>query len=200
GGQSWSDVTPESLPKWGRVNAIDISPHQAGKAYVSVYRFMLDDWEPYAYRTTDYGQSWTRITTGDNGIPSDIPVRVVREDPEQPGLLYAGTEFGMYISFDDGAHWQPFQQNLPTTPITDIEMHRGDLVLSTMGRGFWIMYNVSHLRQLNRQVARSEAHLFQPADQYRMRYNRPDQRDPANPQYPPPGVMVDYYLAESPQD
>lgn len=199
GGQNWSDVTPESLPKWGRINAIGISPHQAGKAYVSVYRFMLDDWEPYVYKTTDYGQSWTRITTGDNGIPSDIPVRVVREDPKRAGLLYAGTEFGMYVSFDDGAHWQLFQQNLPTTPITDIEVHRGDLVLSTMGRGFWIMYNLSPLRQLNWQVANSEAHLFRPAAQYRMRYNRPDQRNPANPQYPPPGVMIDYYLAKTPQ-
>lgn len=201
GGTNWSDVTPESLPKWGRVNAIEVSPHQAGKAYVSVHRFMLDDFSPYVYKTTDYGQSWTRITTGDNGIPSDVPVRVVREDPERSGLLYAGTEFGMYVSFDDGENWQSFQQNLPTTPVSDIELHRGDLALSTKGRGFWIMDNLAPLRQLNRQVARSDAHLFDVPDQHRLRYNVPGAYgggEPHDPDYPPPGVMIDYYLAEEP--
>ena len=201
GGGEWTDVTPEGLPRYGRVNAIEISPHQAGKAYAAVYRYQLDDWEPYVYKTTDYGQSWTRITTGDNGIPADVPARVVREDPERPGLLYAGTEFGMYVSFDDGAHWQPFQQNLPTTPITDIEMHRGDMALSTMGRGFWIMDNLTPLREASEQVAGADAHLFAVADQHRMRYYAPGAYgggSPADPEYPQPGVMIDYYLAEEP--
>jgi len=202
GGESWTDVTPEGLPKWGRVNAIEISPHEPGTAYVAVYRYQLDDWEPYLYRTTDYGESWTRLTTGDNGIPADHPVRVVREDPEREGLLYAGTEFGMYVSFDDGAHWQPLQQNLPTTPITDIELHRGDLILSTMGRGFWIMDNLAPLRQARPQVAEADAHLFDVPDQYRMRYDAPGGYGPgggpAAPEYPTPGVMVDYYLQDEP--
>jgi photosystem II stability/assembly factor-like uncharacterized protein len=204
GGETWSDVTPEGLPKWGRVNAIEISPHQPGTAYASIYRFQLNDFEPYVYKTTDYGASWTRLTTGDNGIPADHPVRVVREDPERPGLLYAGTEFGMYVSFDDGANWQPFQQDLPTTPITDIELHRGDLVLSTMGRGFWVMDNLSPLRQLNQQVAEAETHLFEVPDQYRMRYRAPGGYGsgdaPHEPEYPPPGVMIDYYFEEEPAE
>ncbi len=201
GGGEWTDVTPEGLPRYGRVNAIEISPHQAGKAYVAVYRYQLDDWEPYVYKTTDYGQSWSRLTTGDNGIPADVPARVVREDPERPGLLYAGTEFGMYVSFDDGAHWQPFQQNLPTTPVTDIEMHRGDMALSTMGRGFWIMDNLTPLREASQRVAEADAHLFEVADQHRMRYYSPGAYgggSPADPEYPRPGVMIDYYLGEEP--
>jgi len=199
GGGNWADVTPESLPKWGRVNAIEISPHDPGTAYVAVYRFQLDDFEPYLYKTTDYGESWTRLTTGDNGIPADHPVRVVREDPERPGLLYAGTEFGMYVSFDDGAHWQPLQQNLPTTPITDIELHRGDLILSTMGRGFWIMDNVTPLRQADSQVAAADAHLFDVPDQHRMRYYGAGDA-PDDPEYPTPGVMIDFYLEDEPTD
>ena len=204
GGGTWTDVTPEGLPKWGRVNAIDISPHDPGTAYVAVYRFQLDDFEPYVYKTTDYGESWTRLTTGENGIPDDHPVRVVHEDPERPGLLYAGTEFGMYVSFDDGAHWQPFQQNLPTTPITDIELHRGDLILSTMGRGFWIMDNLSLLRQVEPQLAEADAHLFDVPDQHRMRYDAPGRyggsEAPDEPEYPTPGVMIDYYLQEKPTE
>ena len=204
GGGNWADVTPEGLPKWGRVNAIEISPHDPGTAYVAVYRFQLDDFEPYLYRTTDYGESWTRLTTGDNGIPADHPVRVVREDPERPGLLYAGTEFGMYVSFDDGAHWQPFQQNLPTTPITDIELHRGDLILSTMGRGFWVMDNLAPLRQAESELAAADAHLFNVPDQHRMRYSAPGGYGgggaPDDPEYPTPGVMIDFYLQDEPAE
>jgi len=204
GGDSWTDVTPDGLPKWGRVNAIEISPHDSGTAYAAIYRFQLDDFEPYVYKTTDYGSSWTRVTTGDNGIPKDHPVRVVREDPERAGLLYAGTEFGMYVSFDDGDHWQSFQQNLPTTPITDIELHRGDLVLSTMGRGFWIMDNLAPLRQLDQRVPTADAHLFEVPNQRRMRYRSPGGFGaggaPHDPEYPPPGVMIDYYLDAEPSD
>lgn len=200
GGVRWDEVTPSDLPPGGRVQSIEPSPHQAGKAYIAVYRYLLGDWEPYIYRTTDYGESWTRLTSGDNGIPADHPTRVVREDPDREGLLYAGTEFGMFVSFDDGATWQPFQQNLPVTPVTDIEVYRGDLVLSTMGRSFWVLDNLSVLHQLDADVAGADNHLFEPRAGYRMRYRSRGYREPGpeQPEYPTPGVMIDYYLSEEP--
>jgi photosystem II stability/assembly factor-like uncharacterized protein len=143
GGATWTEITPPDLPPEGRVQHVEPSPHRRGKAYVAVLRYLLGDWQPYIYRTTDYGETWTHLTPGTNGIPADFPTRVVREDPDREGLLYAGTEFGLFVSFDDGAHWQPFQQNLPVTPVTDIKVYRRDLVLSTMGRSFWILHNVT---------------------------------------------------------
>ena len=122
-GKTWKNVTPKDLPPGGRVQNIEVSPHRNGSAYVAVYRYLLDDFQPYLYRTNDYGETWTRLTDGKNGIPADYPTRVVREDPEREGLLYAGTEFGIFVSFDNGAHWQSFQQNLPVTPVTDIRVH-----------------------------------------------------------------------------
>ena len=198
GGGTWTDVTPEDIPPGGRVDAIEPSPHRPGAAYVAVLRYQLADPAPYIYRTTDYGATWTRLTTASNGIPADVPTRVVREDPERPGLLYAGTEFGVFVSFDDGVHWQSLQQDLPATPVTDLKIHRGDLVLSTMGRGFWIMDDLGPLRQLDETIANSELHLFQPADAYRMRYStrRRTPPDPADPEYRPVGAFIDYYLAE----
>ncbi len=149
GGKTWKNVTPKELPPGGRVQNIEDSPHRKGSAYIAVYRFLREhDLEPYIYRTDDYGATWTRLTDGTNGIPDSHPTRVVREDPERAGLLYAGTEFGFFVSFDNGKRWQPLQQNLPGTPVTDIRVHRGDLVIATMGRSFWIMDNVSPLRQL----------------------------------------------------
>jgi photosystem II stability/assembly factor-like uncharacterized protein len=197
GGATWTDVTPSDLPPEGRVQTIEPSPHRPGKAYIAVYRYLLGDWQPYIYRTEDYGASWTRLTTGRNGIPADYPTRVVREDPDREGLLYAGTEFGMFVSFDDGAHWQPFQLNLPVTPVTDIKVYRQDLVLSTMGRSFWILHDITPLHELDRRVASAEAHLFQPRDAYRMRYYSFG-RDPADPEYPAAGAVIDYYLGEEP--
>ncbi|HET9012245.1 MAG TPA: hypothetical protein VFN38_10560, partial [Gemmatimonadaceae bacterium] len=147
-GKSWTNVTPAGLPPGGRVQNIEPSPRRAGAAYVAVVRYLLGDFSPYIYKTEDYGRSWTRLTTGANGIPADAPTRVVREDPDRPGLLYAGTEFGMYLSFDDGAHWRPFQLNLPITPVTDIRVHRQDLVLSTQGRSFWILDDLTPLHQM----------------------------------------------------
>ncbi|HEX7118782.1 MAG TPA: hypothetical protein VF212_08345 [Longimicrobiales bacterium] len=195
GGESWQNVTPKDLPPGGRVQNIEPSPHDPAKAYVAVYRYLVaDDWAPYIYRTTDYGRTWTRLTDGENGIPADYPTRVVREDPDREGLLYAGTEFGIFISFDDGASWQPFQQNLPVTPVTDIEVYRKDLVVSTMGRGFWILDNVTPLHQLSDEVAGARAYLFQPRAAYRLRY-RARGGGPADPEYPEPGAMIDYYLA-----
>ncbi len=195
GGKTWENVTPKDLPPGGRVQNIEPSPHDPARAYIAVYRYLVaDDWEPYIYRTNDYGRTWTRLTTGKNGIPADYATRVVREDPDREGLLYAGTEFGIFISFDDGANWQPFQLNLPRTPVTDIEVYRKDLILSTMGRGFWILYNITPLHQISDRVARSRAHLFQPNVAYRLRY-RAGGGGPADPQYPPPGAVIDYYLS-----
>jgi photosystem II stability/assembly factor-like uncharacterized protein len=205
GGESWTDVTPPDMPPEGRMNAIAISPHQPGKVYIAGYRFQLDDWAPYIYRTTDYGETWTRLTDGTNGIPADYPVRVVREDPDREGLLYAGTEFGIFVSFDDGAHWQSLQLNLPATPITDIELVYGDLVLSTMGRSFWILDNVTPLHALSpersAELAQADAHLFPPRSTYRMRYRTPGgsgARSPGSPEYPSPGATIDYYLGSAP--
>jgi len=196
-------VTPPDLPPGGRVQTIEDSPHRKGSAYIAVYRYLREhDLQPYIYATTDYGATWTRLADGRNGIPADYPTRVVREDPSQEGLLYAGTEFGMFVSFDNGRHWQTLQQNLPATPVTDIRVHRKDLVLSTMGRAFWIMDNVSLLQQLasrHELVLRSEAYLFPPREAYRLRYS-PTAAAPDQPQYPPPGATIDYYLAGEPAD
>jgi len=151
-GKTWKNVTPAGLPPGGRVHTIEDSPHRRGSAYVSVYRMYFNDFKPYLYMTNDYGQHWTLLTDGTNGIPADEPMHVVREDPEQEGLLYAGTLQGAYVSFDQGKHWQTLQQNLPATPVTDIKVHHGDLVISTMGRSFWIMDDIAPLRQLAASV------------------------------------------------
>ncbi|MBI3491265.1 MAG: hypothetical protein HY047_05720 [Acidobacteria bacterium] len=151
-GKTWKNVTPPGLPPGGRVHTIEDSPHRKGSAYVSVYRLYFNDFKPYLYMTNDYGAHWTLLTDGTNGIPSDQPMHVVREDPEQEGLLYAGTLQGAFVSFDQGKHWQTLQQNLPATPVTDIKVHHGDLVASTMGRSFWIMDDVAPLRQLAASV------------------------------------------------
>ena len=168
-GKSWRNITPKDLPEGGRVQWIEASPHRRGSAYFAVYRYLLGDYAPYLYRTDDYGQTWTRLTDGRNGIPADWPTRVVREDPDREGLLYAGTEFGMFISFDNGAHWQPFQLNLPHVPITDIRVHRKDLVIATQGRAMWILDNISALHQIDAQTSASAVTLYTPRDGYRTR-------------------------------
>ncbi len=199
GGASWTDITPPDLPPEGRVQTIDPSPHDAATAYVAVYRYLLGDYAPYLYRTDDYGATWTRLTDGANGIPADHPTRVIREDTEVEGLLYAGTEFGMFVSFDDGANWAELQQNLPATPITDIKVHQGDLVLSTMGRGFWVMDDLSRIRSVARTTfAMDEPHLFEPNDAVRRRGGgfgfgpQPAVR----PRMSTPGVVIDYWIPE----
>jgi photosystem II stability/assembly factor-like uncharacterized protein len=207
GGLSWTDVTPP-MPRLGRVNAIEISPHNPAKVYVAVYRYLLGDFQPYLFRTTDYGATWTSLTDGENGIPADFPVRVVREDPDRKGLLYAGTDFGMFISFDDGASWQSFQLNLPVTPITDLEVVRKDLVVSTMGRSFWVLDDLTPLHQLDVAAidpysdtsGHSGAQLLRPRDAYRLRYRRPGGFSATNgsdPSYPSPGALIHYYLAQT---
>ena len=182
-GKKWTNVTPKDLPPGGRVQFIEASPHRKGSAYYAVYRWLLGDYQPYIYKTNDYGATWTRLTDGKNGIPADWPTRVVREDPDREGLLYAGTEFGMFISFDNGARWQPFQLNLPNVPIADIKVHRKDLVVATQGRAIWILDNLTSLHQLSPQLKTSEAHLFKPRDGYRTRIG------PNNL-----GPVIEYYL------
>ena len=204
GGKTWTNVTPKDLPPGGRVQNIDPSPHRPGAAYVAVLRYLLGDFQPYIYKTENYGKTWTRLTTGSNGIPADYPTRVVREDPTRPGLLYAGTEFGMFVSFDDGAHWHPMQLNLPITPVTDIVVHRNDLVISTQGRSFWILDDITPLQQMTDAVASEAAHLFTPREAIRYRYRagfggaeaERTATDDA-PQYPPAGAMIDYWLSSS---
>ena len=154
-GKTWKNVTPRDLPPGGRVHTIEDSPHRRGSAYVSIYRMYLDDFKPYLYMTNDFGEHWTLLTDGTNGIPANQPMHVVREDPEQEGLLYAGTLEGAYVSFDQGKHWQSLQQNLPATPVTDLKVHHGDLLAATMGRSFWIMDDVAPLRQIAASVTRS---------------------------------------------
>jgi len=186
-GKSWTNVTPKDLPTGGRVQYIEPSPHRRGSAYYAVYRYLLGDYQPYIYRTDDYGKTWMRLTDGKNGIPEDWPTRVVREDPDREGLLYAGTEFGMFISFDNGAHWQSFQLNLPNVPVTDIKLHRKDLIVSTQGRAFWILDNVASLHQITPQMSASEVHLLKSRDGYRTRLN--------------PGILgpnIEFYLPATP--
>jgi photosystem II stability/assembly factor-like uncharacterized protein len=168
-GKTWTNITPKDLPPGGRVAWIDASPHRPGSAYYAVYRYLLGDYAPYIYKTDDYGQSWTRLTSGTNGIPADWPTRVVREDPEREGLLYAGTEFGMFISFDNGQQWQPFFLNMPQVPINDIRVHRGDLVVATQGRAMWILDNLSALRQITPASRANEFTVYTPRDGYRTR-------------------------------
>ncbi|HUF68059.1 MAG TPA: hypothetical protein VMM79_05345 [Longimicrobiales bacterium] len=168
-GLEWTDITPPDLPEGGRVQFIEPSPHRPGSAYYAVHRFLLGDYTPYIYRTDDYGQSWQLLTDGTNGIPEDWPTRVVREDPDREGLLYAGTEFGMFISFDNGANWQPFRLNMPHVPISDMKLKNKDLVVVTQGRGAWILDNVSSLHQIGPQINANEPHLYRPRDGYRTR-------------------------------
>ena len=192
-GKTWKNVTPAGLPPGGRVQNIDASPVREGSAYIAVYRFLREhDLRPYLYRTDDYGATWTRLTDGHNGIPVDHPTRVVREDPERAGLLYAGTEFGVFVSFDNGSRWVTLQQNLPATPVTDIRVHRGDLVIATMGRSFWIMDDVAPIRQ--RATATAGLTLLRPST--RVRYRRAGGGRGASPQYPPVALAIDYVLPD----
>jgi len=195
GGGSWSEITPRGLPRYGTVDAIEVSPHQPGRAYIAVHAYRLDDFSPYVFRTNDYGGSWQRLTDGRNGIPADHPVRVVREDPDRQGLLYAGTEFGLFVSFDDGARWQSLQLNLPVTPVTDLAVQRKDLVVATQGRSFWILDDLTTLHQLDREMAREQVWLFDPRDPYRVDIGGAFR--PRWPDYPREGVWIFYHLASA---
>jgi len=196
GGQNWTDVTPENLPPNGRVDAIDPSPHNSGTAYIAVVRRLFDDFNPYIYKTTDYGQSWTKLTDGENGLPDGYPTRVVREDPNRQGLLYAGTDWGLFASFNDGQYWQQIKQGLPVSPITDIRTPDNDLVLSTMGRGFWLLDDLSVFHQLHDSLSTDANHLFKPQTAHRMRY-RGGSYGSGAPEYIDPGAVIDFYVPDT---
>lgn len=191
-GKSWKDVTPADLPSGGRIDCVEPSPHSAEKAYFTSLRYQLGDWKPYLYRTKNGGTSWELLSTTATGFPVDQPVRVVREDPVQEGLLYAGTEYGLWISFDDGAHWQEFQQNVPVTPITDMKIFRDNLILSTMGRGFWILDDLAALRQLPALARTTEPRILPIGKVQRIR-SYPER---GIPEYPVTGVKFFYYLKD----
>lgn len=199
-GKSWQNVTPKDLPSGGRVQNVEPGVRSPGTAYVAIYRYLLGDFAPYLLRTDDYGKTWTKLTDGTNGIAADEPTRVIREDPIRPGLLYAGTEFGMYVSFDNGAQWQKFDLNLPAVPVTDIRLAHGDLVLSTQGRGFWILDNLSALRQLPPPSTASQtSRLYEPAAAVRINPGADKGPNPiAGPEYVLPGAQIDYYVAPGP--
>src|SRR5689334_10695724 len=209
-GKKWINVTPKDLLPGGRVQYIEASPHRKGSAYFAVYRWLLGDFEPYIYLTNDYGNTWTRLTDGKNGIPADWPTRVVREDPIREGLLYAGTEFGMFISYDNGSHWQPFQQNMPNVPITDIKIHHNDLIVATQGRSMWIMDDITPLQSIGQQTASAAAVLFKPRDAIRGRLGGGrggfggggggGGAAPGQAQFPPYGATINYYLGRAPSD
>ncbi len=166
-GANWTDITPDNMPPGGTVNVIDLSAHDPGRAHVGVYRYREGDFRPYIFQTTDYGDSWRLLTDGSNGIPATNFVRAVREDPVQQGLIFAGTEYGMFVSFDDGAHWQTLQLDLPVTPVTDLQIYRGDLIVSTQGRGFWILDDMTMLRELDEAARADGNYLFAPRKAYR---------------------------------
>ncbi len=196
GGESWQEITPGRMPRGGTVSKIEVSPHTAGTAYAAVYRYREDDFSPYIFKTEDHGGSWTSLTEGENSIPDDHPVRVVREDVEREGLLYAGTEFGLFVSFDDGESWQPMQLNLPTTPVTDLKVHGNDLVVATQGRSFWIMDDLAPLRQMTDEIAEAERHLFEPSAAHLV--SPAAGGDGTWPDGPPNGAVIHYYFAERP--
>ena len=197
GGKDWSNVTPPQLTPWSKVTQLEASHFDDQTAYASVSRFRINDLRPYVYRTHDGGKTWQLITSG---LPDNAPADTVREDPVRKGLLFAGTETGVYVSFDDGDLWQSLQLNLPHTSMRDLTIHGNDLIVATHGRSFWILDDILPLRQLTAGLANSPAYLFQPATAYRVRRSTytdtplpPD--EPAG-QNPPDGAIFDYYLAQ----
>src|SRR5437870_2883035 len=195
-GQHWSKVTPK-MPEWSTIDLIEPSPHDGNTAYVAVERHKLDDFKPYIFKTTDLGRSWSAIATG---IPEGAYVHAVREDPKRKGLLYAGTELGVFVSFDDGARWQPLQLNLPVTPIHDLVVKDDDLVVATHGRSFWVLDDLTPLRQLNTQSGTADIILYQPQTAFRLHYPEEfDKRQPVGDN-PPSGAIIDYYFKTVPKE
>jgi photosystem II stability/assembly factor-like uncharacterized protein len=197
----WTDITPPGLPPLTTVNRIEVSPHAPGRAFVAAHRYRLDDFTPYIFRTDDYGATWTRIADGTNGIPANSPVRVVREDDERRGLLYAGTEFGLFVSFDDGARWQSLQLNLPATPVMDLKVHRGDLAVATQGRSFWILDDLGPLRELAAHASPGAARLYAPRPAARGVGGLPLREvDLVLPDDLPHGALIHYVLGGQAED
>ncbi|HEV7397440.1 MAG TPA: hypothetical protein VGN86_13085 [Pyrinomonadaceae bacterium] len=200
-GKSWKDVSPPDLAPWSMISLIDASPFDAGTAYAAIDRHQMDDIRPHIYRTRDFGKTWTKI---DRGIADNAYVHVVRTDTRRKGLLFAGTELGVYVSFDDGDQWQPLQLNLPVTPVRDLVVKGNDLVIATHGRSFWILDDITPLRLANQRLANSGDTLFTPAAAIRLRKN--ESRDTPLPRgtpagkNPPTGAIIDYVLQSAPKD
>jgi photosystem II stability/assembly factor-like uncharacterized protein len=194
-GKAWRDVTPAAIGPWSRVTMLEASHFDFNAAYASVDRHQLEDFEPYIYRTRDLGKTWQRITTG---LPAGVYVHTVKEDPLRQGLLVAGTERGVFVSFDDGDHWQPLQLNLPVTSMRDFEIYGNDLIVVTHGRGFWVLDDISPLRQIDDTVAAADAHLFKPADAILFfetdDNGTPLQKDEPRAENTANGACIDYYL------
>ena len=191
GGETWENVTPKNMPEWTMINSVEPSAFNEGTCYVAATKYKLGDFAPYLYKTTDYGQTWTKIT---NGINNEHFTRVVREDPKQKGLLYAGTETGMYISFNDGASWKPFQLNLPIVPITDLTIKNNNLIVATQGRSLWILDDLSVLHQLDENTKNATSILYKPKDTYRTKggsSSRPSKLAGSNH---PNGVITHFYI------
>jgi photosystem II stability/assembly factor-like uncharacterized protein len=195
GGKTWKDVTPPGLSAWSKVSLMDAGRFDAATAYAAVNRIRLDDMHPHIYRTHDGGKTWQEIV---RGLPDDAPVNVVREDPERKGLLFAGTERAVFVSFNDGDDWRPLRLNMPATSIRDLVIHGDDVVVGTHGRSFWILDDITPLRQLDAKVAAAEAHLFRPQMAYRVRWNTntdtPLPPDEPGGQNPPDGALIHYHL------
>ncbi|HUI84681.1 MAG TPA: hypothetical protein VL240_10680 [Candidatus Binatia bacterium] len=199
GGGNWQNVSPPGLQKFAEITMVEPSHFDPAVAYVSVDNHLANDFKPHMFRTKDYGKSWQEVVAG---IPDFSFVKVVREDPKRRGLLYAGTETGPFVSFDDGDRWGSLQQNMPTVSVRDMVVHGDDLVAATYGRSFWILDDLTPLRQINEQVARSHVHLFQPATAIRLRNNM-NQDTPLPPEMPagdnpPTGAIIDYYFRSAP--
>ena len=197
-GKNWQNVTPKELTPWSKLAQMDASHFDTATAYAAVNRLRLDDLHPYIYRTHDRGQTWQKIVAG---LPDNEPVNTVREDPERKGLLFAGTERTVYVSWDDGGHWQSLKLNLPPTSIRDLVVHHDDVVVGTHGRSFWILDDITPLRQLDAEIGESSAHLFKPQLTYRVRRNNNTDtplppEEPAG-QNPPDGAIIDYWLKSS---
>ena len=195
GGKTWHNVTPPQVTAWSKIVMMQASHFDANEAYAAVDRHRLEDNRPYIYRTRDAGKTWQLIT---NGLPPEVYAQTVKEDPRKKGLLFAGTELGVFVSFDDGDQWQSLQLNLPPCSMRDLAIHGDDLIVATHGRGFWVLDDITALRQISDQVAQSDAYLFRPADAIRMNagadYGSPMPRDEALAENPPVGAMIDYYL------
>ncbi|MGE5326544.1 MAG: WD40/YVTN/BNR-like repeat-containing protein [Deltaproteobacteria bacterium] len=195
-GKTWTNVTPSAMSAWSKVALMEASHFDAATAYAAVDRHRLDDLRPYFYRTHDGGKTWQEIS---NGIPVGSYAQVIREDPARKGLLYAGTETGVFVSFDDGDHWQPLQLNLPNASVRDLIVHGDDLVAGTHGRSIWILDDLAPLRQISEDIAAAGAWLFEPQTAFRVRFGSSDQSTPIPPDEPagdnpPSGAMIDYYL------